>query len=110
MSWPSSLALPLPHSRRPPPAHRRAVTPTALVLLAALWLTGPANWPLWRSVAALSEFGDPARLGFGLVLGGIVFALLTALLGLIVIIPWLAHASWHAYDELTAGSPYKTIR
>lgn len=82
MSWPSSLALPLPHSRRPPPAHRRAVTPTALVLLAALWLTGPANWPLWRSVAALSELGDPARLGFGLALGGIVFALLTALLGL----------------------------
>ena len=36
--------------------------------------------------------------------------MLTALLGLIVIIPWLAHASWHAYDELTAGSPYKTIR
>lgn len=35
--------------------------------------------------------------------------MLTALLGLIVIIPWLAHASWHAYDELTAGSPYKAI-
>ena len=36
--------------------------------------------------------------------------MLTALFGLIVIVPWLAHASWHAYDELTAGSPYKTIR
>jgi uncharacterized membrane protein len=33
--------------------------------------------------------------------------MLTAMLGLIVIIPWLAHASWHAYQELTASSPYK---
>jgi uncharacterized membrane protein len=33
--------------------------------------------------------------------------MLTAMVGLIVIIPWLAHASWHAYLELTANSPYK---
>jgi uncharacterized membrane protein len=25
----------------------------------------------------------------------------TALLGLIVIVPWIAHASWHAYRDLT---------
>ncbi len=33
--------------------------------------------------------------------------MLTGLFGLVVIIPWLAHASWHAYRELTANSPYK---
>ena len=27
--------------------------------------------------------------------------MLTALLGLIVIVPWIAHASWHAYRDLT---------
>jgi uncharacterized membrane protein len=26
--------------------------------------------------------------------------LLTAMLGLLVIVPWLGHASWHAYREL----------
>ena len=26
--------------------------------------------------------------------------LVTGLLGLIVVVPWLAHASWHAYREL----------
>jgi uncharacterized membrane protein len=30
--------------------------------------------------------------------------MLTGLLGLIVIIPLLAHASWHAYRELTGVS------
>ena len=32
----------------------------------------------------------------GLTLAGMV----AALLGLIVVVPWLAHASWHAYREL----------
>jgi len=35
----------------------------------------------------------------------------TALLGLIVIAPWIAHASWHAYRDLThlptSGSPIR---
>lgn len=61
----------------------------------------------WRTVAS-----QPAVMTLWAVLLASLSALgmLTALLGLIVIIPWLAHASWHAYDELTAGSPYKTIR
>jgi len=32
----------------------------------------------------------------------------TALVGLVVAVPWLAHASWHAYRDLVepeAGSP-----
>jgi uncharacterized membrane protein len=28
--------------------------------------------------------------------------MLTGLLGLVVVVPWLAHASWHAYLDLTA--------
>jgi uncharacterized membrane protein len=27
-------------------------------------------------------------------------AMLFALVGLVVVIPWLAHASWHAYRDL----------
>ena len=81
MSWSIAAPLPaLPRRSKPPP--RRAVPATLLVLLAALWLTVPANWPLWRSVAALSELRVPARLAFALLLAGIVFALLTALLAL----------------------------
>lgn len=53
----------------------------------------PLLMALWAAVLAL--------------LSGV--GMLTGLLGLIVIIPWLAHASWHAYIELTARSPYKTL-
>ena len=30
--------------------------------------------------------------------------MLTALLGLIVVVPWLGHASWHAYRALVDAS------
>jgi uncharacterized membrane protein len=42
----------------------------------------------WQSVLA-----SP---GMGLT----VLGMLTALLGLIVVVPWLAHASWHAYRDI----------
>jgi uncharacterized membrane protein len=30
------------------------------------------------------------------------FGLVTFMLGLVVVFPWLAHASWHAYRALVA--------
>jgi len=58
----------------------------------------------WRTVAS-----QPAVMAAWAVMIALLSAIgmLTAMLGLIVIIPWLAHASWHAYQELTANSPYK---
>jgi len=58
----------------------------------------------WRTVAS-----QPAVMALWAILIAVLSAIgmLTAMLGLIVIIPWLAHASWHAYQELTAHSPYK---
>lgn len=53
----------------------------------------------WRAVAR-----HPAVLVFWALLIALLVALgmLLALLGLVVVIPWLAHASWHAYRELVA--------
>jgi uncharacterized membrane protein len=36
-----------------------------------------------------------------------LLGMLSAMLGLVVIVPWLAHASWHAYRDLvdTTGLP-----
>ncbi|TNF61533.1 MAG: DUF2189 domain-containing protein [Burkholderiales bacterium] len=58
----------------------------------------------WRTVAS-----QPLVMTLWAVIIAMLSAvgMLTAMLGLVVIIPWLAHASWHAYQELTAGSPYK---
>ncbi|MFV0680261.1 DUF2189 domain-containing protein [Ottowia sp.] len=39
-----------------------------------------------------------------LILGLTVLGMLTALLGLVVIVPWLGHASWHAYRALVDTS------
>jgi uncharacterized membrane protein len=40
-----------------------------------------------------------------------LIGMLTAMLGLVIVVPWLAHASWHAYRDLvTAGSPPSTAR
>lgn len=52
----------------------------------------------WRAVAA-----NPVALGVWALLIMVLVGLgmLTAMLGLVVVIPWLAHASWHAYVELT---------
>jgi uncharacterized membrane protein len=34
----------------------------------------------------------------------------TAMLGLVVVVPWLAHASWHAYRDLveTGAEPQRS--
>jgi uncharacterized membrane protein len=35
-----------------------------------------------------------------LIAGLTVLGFATAMLGLVVVFPWLAHASWHAYRDL----------
>ena len=47
-------------------------------------MTHPAPLALWAALIML------------LSLAGMV----TLLLGLVVVVPWLAHASWHAYTDL----------
>ena len=51
----------------------------------------------WRVVQAHPL---PMALWAALLMGLTVLGMATALLGLIVIAPWLAHASWHAYRDL----------
>lgn len=47
----------------------------------------------------------PMALWAGLIMALTVFGMATAMAGLVVVVPWLAHASWHAYRDLvdTAG-------
>lgn len=49
----------------------------------------------------------PMALWAALLMGLTVLGMATGLIGLIVIAPWLAHASWHAYRDLvsTDGAP-----
>ena len=58
----------------------------------------------WRVVMA-----HPAAMALwaALIMGLTLLGMATALLGLVVIVPWLAHASWHAYRDLVvpAGLP-----
>ena len=56
----------------------------------------------WRVVQAHPV---PMALWAALLMGLTVLGMVTALVGLVVIAPWLAHASWHAYRDLvsTAG-------
>lgn len=58
----------------------------------------------WRVVQAHPL---PMALWAALLMGFTVLGMATMLLGLVVIAPWLAHASWHAYRDLvsTDGAP-----
>ncbi|CAN7738018.1 DUF2189 domain-containing protein [Pseudorhodoferax sp. LjRoot39] len=53
----------------------------------------------WRAVL---ENPLPMALWAVLLVGLTLLSLLPALLGLVLVAPWLAHASWHAYRELVA--------
>lgn len=55
----------------------------------------------WRVVQAHPL---PMALWAALLMGLTVLGMATALLGLVVIAPWLAHASWHAYRDLVSTS------
>lgn len=56
----------------------------------------------WRAVLA-----SPATMALwaALILGFTFVGMATALVGLIVAVPWLAHASWHAYREVVQAEP-----
>jgi uncharacterized membrane protein len=51
----------------------------------------------WRVVL---EHPAPIALWAALLMGLTVVGMATALLGLIVVMPWLGHASWHAYRDM----------
>jgi uncharacterized membrane protein len=51
----------------------------------------------WRVVAASPI---PLALWAGLLMTISALGMATAMLGLLVAVPWLAHASWHAYRDL----------
>lgn len=51
----------------------------------------------WRVVM---EHPLPMALWALLIMGLTAFGMATLLLGLVVVLPWLAHASWHAYRDL----------
>ncbi len=55
----------------------------------------------WRVVQAHPL---PMALWAALLMGLTVLGMATAMLGLIVVAPWLAHASWHAYRDLVQPS------
>lgn len=56
-----------------------------------------AVYASWRVVM---ESPGPMALWAGLLMAMTALGMATALTGLIVILPWLAHASWHAYRDL----------
>src|SRR5574337_26652 len=59
----------------------------------------------WRVVQAQPL---PMALWAALLLALTVIGMATALVGLIVVVPWLAHASWHAYRDLVDTSALAT--
>ena len=54
----------------------------------------------WRVVLASP---GPLALWAALIMALTLLGMALALLGLIVVVPWLAHASWHAYRDLVVG-------
>ncbi len=53
----------------------------------------------WQAVLASP---GPLALWAALIMGLTALGMATLLLGLVVIVPWLGHASWHAYRDLVA--------
>ena len=51
----------------------------------------------WRVVM---EHPAPLALWAGLIMALTLLGMVTMLIGLVVVVPWLAHASWHAYRDL----------
>jgi uncharacterized membrane protein len=55
----------------------------------------------WRVVI---ENPAPMALWAGLLMALSLLGMATLLVGLLLVVPWLAHASWHAYRDLVDGS------
>lgn len=92
-------------------------------LLLGAWLAAPvfassvltlpllmdSSLPLWTAVGESwrAVGAHPLVLGVWAVVIVVLVSIgmLTGMLGLIVVVPWLAHASWHAYQNLYRVSP-----
>jgi uncharacterized membrane protein len=59
----------------------------------------------WRVVM---DNPGPMALWAGLIMALTLLGMATGLLGLIPIVPWLAHASWHAYRDLVNPAGLET--
>ncbi|MGE3774276.1 MAG: DUF2189 domain-containing protein [Gammaproteobacteria bacterium] len=57
----------------------------------------------WRAVLANPA---PLALWAALIMGLTLCGLVPALLGLVVVVPWLGHASWHAYRDTVDASTF----
>lgn len=57
----------------------------------------------WRAVLANPA---PLALWAALIMGLTLCGLVPALLGLVVVVPWLGHASWHAYRDTVDASAF----
>ncbi len=57
----------------------------------------------WRAVLANP---GPLALWAALIMGLTLCGLVPALLGLVVVVPWLGHASWHAYRDTVDASSF----
>jgi uncharacterized membrane protein len=55
----------------------------------------------WRVVM---EHPAPIALWAALIMGLVLVGMATLLVGLVIVVPWLAHASWHAYRDLVDTS------
>lgn len=60
----------------------------------------------WRVVM---EHPVPMALWAALLMGLTLLGMVSAMLGLVVIVPWLAHASWHAYRDLVDSSGWTEL-
>lgn len=82
-AFPSLPSTPLLLARRLIRPTSAPWSPTALVLLVALWLATVGNLPLWRALAALPEVQGPAGIGFAVgfavLIGGVLAAVLALL-------------------------------
>jgi lipid A ethanolaminephosphotransferase len=62
------------------PDRQPGINPLTLAAGAALWIAGPANWPLWQALLALPETASPRGLlfvaGFGVMIAASMVALL----------------------------------
>jgi len=61
----------------------------------------------WRVVM---EHPLPMAMWAGLIMALTLLGMATGLLGLIVIVPWVAHASWHAYRDLVSANRHPERR
>ncbi|MDT8999009.1 DUF2189 domain-containing protein [Paucibacter sp. APW11] len=55
----------------------------------------------WRVVM---EYPAPVALWAALIMGLTLLGMVSLMLGLVVVLPWLGHASWHAYRDLVDTS------